>query len=60
MLTERVAGGECVILFLRECSDEAKPFYTVLLFVFPDILYGLSLNPAVFAVKVFYTALGPA
>ncbi len=27
--TERVAGGECVILFLRECSDEAKPFYTV-------------------------------
>lgn len=27
--TERVAGGECVILFLRKCSDEAKPFYTV-------------------------------
>lgn len=27
--TERVANGECVILFLRKCSDEEKPFYTV-------------------------------
>lgn len=27
--TERVANGECIILFLRKCSDEEKPFYTV-------------------------------
>lgn len=27
--TERVANGECVILFLRKCSDESKPFYTI-------------------------------
>lgn len=27
--TERVAKGECVILFLRRCSDDSKPFYTV-------------------------------
>lgn len=27
--TERVAGKECIILFLRKCSDEEKPFYTV-------------------------------
>lgn len=26
---ERVAKGECVILFLRRCSDDSKPFYTV-------------------------------
>lgn len=27
--TERVAEKECIILFLRKCSDETKPFYTV-------------------------------
>lgn len=27
--TERVADGKCVILFLRKCSDESKPFYTI-------------------------------
>lgn len=27
--TERVADGECVIVFLRRCSDESKPFYTI-------------------------------
>ena len=27
--TERVAEKECIILFLRKCSEEAKPFYTV-------------------------------
>lgn len=27
--TECVANGECVILFLRKCSDESKPFYTI-------------------------------
>lgn len=27
--TERVAGKECIILFLRKCSDVEKPFYTV-------------------------------
>ncbi len=27
--TERVAEKECIILFLRKCSDEEKPFYTV-------------------------------
>ena len=25
----RVAKGECFILFLRQCSDESKPFYTI-------------------------------
>lgn len=25
----RVAKKECVILFLRQCSDESKPFYTI-------------------------------
>lgn len=24
-----VAGGQCIILFLRRCSDEAQPFYTI-------------------------------
>lgn len=27
--TERVAKQECIILFLRKCEEEAKPFYTV-------------------------------
>ena len=27
--TERVANGECIILFLRKCSDDSNPFYTV-------------------------------
>ena len=27
--TERVAGKDCIILFLRKCSDDSKPFYTV-------------------------------
>ncbi len=27
--TERVAGKECIILFLRKCSEEEKSFYTV-------------------------------
>ena len=27
--TERVAEKECIILFLRKCSEEEKPFYTV-------------------------------
>ena len=27
--TERVAGKECIILFLRRCSDDSKPFYTI-------------------------------
>lgn len=27
--TERVAEKECIILFLRKCFDETKPFYTV-------------------------------
>lgn len=27
--TDRVAKHECLILFLRKCSDETKPFYTV-------------------------------
>lgn len=27
--TERVAKKECIILFLRKCSDETKPFYTI-------------------------------
>ena len=27
--TERVAERECIILFLRKCSGEEKPFYTV-------------------------------
>ncbi len=27
--TERVAEKECIILFLRKCSDESKPFYTI-------------------------------
>lgn len=27
--TERVADGKCVILFLRKCADEEKPFYTI-------------------------------
>lgn len=26
---ERVAQKECLILFLRKCEDEAKPFYTI-------------------------------
>ena len=26
---ERVADRECVILFLRRCSDPLKPFYTI-------------------------------
>ncbi len=26
---ERVAGRECIILFLRRTSDESKPFYTI-------------------------------
>ena len=26
---ERVAKHECVILFLRQCTDESKPFYTI-------------------------------
>lgn len=26
---ERVARHECVILFLRQCTDESKPFYTI-------------------------------
>ncbi len=26
---ERVADKECIILFLRKCSDESKPFYTI-------------------------------
>lgn len=24
-----VAGGDCIILFLRQCSDEVQPFYTI-------------------------------
>ena len=27
--TGRVADHECVILFLRQCADESKPFYTI-------------------------------
>ena len=27
--TERAAEKECIILFLRKCSEEEKPFYTV-------------------------------
>ena len=27
--SERVAEKECIILFLRKCFDETKPFYTV-------------------------------
>ena len=26
---ERVAEEECIILFLRRCADECKPFYTI-------------------------------
>lgn len=26
---ERVARNECMILFLRQCCDESKPFYTI-------------------------------
>ncbi len=26
---DRVAKKECMILFLRQCTDEAKPFYTI-------------------------------